>query len=104
MNWLQRLMYGRYGVDQFSLFLIAVYLVLYLVGSLLRLGLLSWLALLVAAYALFRLFSGIFPGAGQKMPNLWSWPGLPSAGSGCAGPFTGTKTTAISSAPTAASS
>ncbi|MDY4660807.1 MAG: hypothetical protein SO459_05315 [Pseudoflavonifractor capillosus] len=57
MNWLQRFMYGRYGVDQFSMFLIAVYLVLYLVGSLLRLGFLSWLSLLVAAYALFRLFS-----------------------------------------------
>ena len=39
------------------MFLIAVYLVLYLVGSLLRLGFLSWLSLLVAAYALFRLFS-----------------------------------------------
>lgn len=57
MNWLQRMMYGRYGVDQFSLFLIAVYLVLYLVASLLRLGLLSWLALLVAVYAVFRMFS-----------------------------------------------
>ena len=57
MNWLQRFMYGRYGVAQFSIFLIAVYLVLYLVGSLLRLGFLSWLSLLVAAYALFRLFS-----------------------------------------------
>ena len=53
MNWLQRFMYGRYGVDQFSMFLIAVYLVLYLVASLLRLGLLSWLALLVAVYAVF---------------------------------------------------
>ena len=39
------------------MFLIAVYLVLYLLGSLLRLGLLSWLALLAAAYALFRLLS-----------------------------------------------
>ena len=32
MNWLQRMMYGRYGVDQFSLFLIAVYLVLYFIS------------------------------------------------------------------------
>lgn len=61
MNWLQRLMYGRYGGDQFSLFLMAIYVVLYLLSSLLRVGWLSWLALVPAAYALFRLISRDIP-------------------------------------------
>ena len=30
MNFMQRLMYGRYGGDQFSVFLIALYLLLYI--------------------------------------------------------------------------
>ena len=36
MNFMQRLMYGRYGGDQLSVFLIALYLLLYLLSSLLH--------------------------------------------------------------------
>ena len=33
MNFIQRLMYGRYGVDQLSVFLFALYLVFYLLSA-----------------------------------------------------------------------
>ena len=41
MNFMQRLMYGRYGGDQLSVFLIALYLLLYLLSSLLHSSILS---------------------------------------------------------------
>ena len=50
-------MYGRYGVDQFSLFLMGLYLVLYLAANISRLGVLGWLAMLPAIFAIFRMFS-----------------------------------------------
>ncbi len=61
MNWLQKLMYGRYGGDQLSLFLMAVYLVLYLISSLFDLAVLGWITLLLAAWAVFRTFSRNLP-------------------------------------------
>ena len=57
MNWLRKVMYGRYGVDQFSLFLMGLYLVLYLAANISRLGVLGWLAMLPAIFAIFRMFS-----------------------------------------------
>lgn len=54
-------MYGRYGVDQLSLFLMGLYLVVYLLASLLRLGLLGWLAMLPAIIAILRMFSKNLP-------------------------------------------
>ncbi len=61
MNWLRKVMYGRYGCDQFSLLLLAVYLVLYLLGALLRLRALAWLGFLAAAWDLFRTLSRNIP-------------------------------------------
>ena len=52
MNFMQRLMYGRYGGDQFSVFLIALYLLLYLLSSLLHSSILSLLSTLVAAWCI----------------------------------------------------
>lgn len=57
MNWLQRIMYGRYGGDHLSVFLFGIYVLLYLLSALPFLGLLSWLALVVGALAVFRMFS-----------------------------------------------
>ena len=57
MNFMQRLMYGRYGGDQFSVFLIALYLLLYLLSSLLHSSILSLLSTLVAAWCIYRMFS-----------------------------------------------
>ena len=57
MNFMQRLMYGRYGGDQLSVFLIALYLLLYLLSSLLHSSILSLLSTLVAAWCIYRMFS-----------------------------------------------
>lgn len=57
MNFLRKLMYGRYGSDQLSLFLLLLYLVLVLLSGLPHLEVLSWVALAVLAWDLFRMFS-----------------------------------------------
>ena len=56
-NALQRFLYGRYGNDQFNLFLIGTYLVLYLLFVLTGFAPLYWLSLVLIAYSLFRLLS-----------------------------------------------
>ena len=56
-NALQRFMYGRYGNDQFNLFLIGTYLVLYLLFVFTGFAPLYWLSLVLIAYSLFRLLS-----------------------------------------------
>ncbi|MEA4954494.1 MAG: hypothetical protein VB096_03115 [Pseudoflavonifractor sp.] len=56
MNWMRRVMYGRYGTDCLNYALIAVYFVLYLISALLSsrlLGLLSSVCLLLAFYRMF---------------------------------------------------
>lgn len=57
MNWMRRLMAGRYGMDQLNLALMLLYLVLYLLGSLLHLGVVAFLAFLCLAAVLLRMFS-----------------------------------------------
>lgn len=57
MNWLRRVMYGRYGGDQLSIFLVALYLVLYLISGLPHMGGLAWLASLIMLTALYRCLS-----------------------------------------------
>ena len=44
MNFIRKLMYGRYGSDQLSFFLLVVYIVLILLSGLPHLEALSWLA------------------------------------------------------------
>ena len=57
MNMLRKLMYGRYGSDQLSTFLLVVYLLLYLLSSLLRLPVLSWVAMALLAWSFLRVMS-----------------------------------------------
>jgi ribosomal protein L37AE/L43A len=57
MNWIQRLMYGRYGNDQLNYALLGLYLVLYLVSLLLSSSLLSLIAVLCVVWAFYRTFS-----------------------------------------------
>ena len=57
MNWLRRMMYGRYGGDQLSWFLLAVYVLLSLLSGLPHLGILSWAALAVLVWSFYRMFS-----------------------------------------------
>ncbi|MEL4860253.1 hypothetical protein AAEU42_03270 [Pseudoflavonifractor phocaeensis] len=56
MNWLRKMMYGRYGADQLNYALIALYFVLYLLSLLFRghlLNLLSYACLILAFYRMF---------------------------------------------------
>lgn len=57
MNWLRRFMYGRYGGDQLSWFLLAVYVLLVVLSGLPHLEFLSWLALAVLFWSFYRIFS-----------------------------------------------
>ena len=50
-------MYGRYGGDQLSWFLLAVYVLLVVLSGLPHLELLSWLALAVLFWSFYRIFS-----------------------------------------------
>ena len=56
-NAIQRFMYGRYGNDQLNLFLIALYLVFYLLFALTHFVPLYWVSLVLIFFTLFRLLS-----------------------------------------------
>lgn len=57
MNWLKKLMAGRYGVDQLSITLLIVYLPLSLVAQFSRFKLLDLIALAPLVVCYFRIFS-----------------------------------------------
>ena len=57
MNWLRRMMYGRYGYDQLSFFLVLVSCVLWLLSALPRLRLLYWVGIALLAWSFFRILS-----------------------------------------------
>lgn len=56
-NAIQRFMYGRYGNDQLNLFLMAAYLLLYLVFIFVRVELLYWVSFALLFLTLFRMLS-----------------------------------------------
>ncbi|MBU5435333.1 hypothetical protein [Pseudoflavonifractor sp. MSJ-37] len=60
MGWLRRFMYGRYGGDQLSWFLLAVYVLLVFLSGLPHLGVLSLLAWAVLIWSLYRSLSRQF--------------------------------------------
>lgn len=57
LNWLQRLMYGRYGTDQLNLFLLVFSIVASLILRFTPVWYLGYLTYLPLGYALFRMFS-----------------------------------------------
>lgn len=57
MNFLRRLMIGRYGSDQLNIFLLVVYLVCCLLSWIISLGFLNYLGLIAILLALFRMLS-----------------------------------------------
>ena len=57
MNFLRKLMYGRYGSDHLSFFLLFLYVVLIFISALPQMAWVSWLALAVLLWNLFRMFS-----------------------------------------------
>lgn len=99
MNFIRKLMYGRYGSDQLSFFLLVVYIVLILLSGLPHLEALSWLALAVLLWDLFRMFSRRIDRRRRRTPGFWLWPDPPYAGCGCAVPSAGTRSTATSKCP-----
>ena len=50
-------MYGRYGSDQLSFFLLGSYIILILLSNIPHLGFLSWVALIVLVWDLYRMLS-----------------------------------------------
>ena len=56
-NAIARFMYGRYGNDQFNVFLIGTYLVTYLLYALTRFAPLYWVCTVLIFYTLFRTLS-----------------------------------------------
>ena len=56
-NAIARFMYGRYGNDQFNVFLIGTYLVTDLLYALTRFAPLYWVCMVLIVYTLFRTFS-----------------------------------------------
>ena len=61
MNWLRRMMYGRYGTDQLNLFLLFAGLLFSLIGTFSRRALFGFAADLIWLWAIFRMFSRNLP-------------------------------------------
>ena len=57
MNFLRRLMVGRYGSDQLNLFLLVLYLIFFLLSAVTGLGILSALGMFLILVALLRMMS-----------------------------------------------
>lgn len=61
MGFLRKFMYGRYGADQLGYCTIALYLILYLLGSLTRWGFFHLLSFAMAILTLYRMLSRNIP-------------------------------------------
>lgn len=57
MNRFQRFMYGRYGMDHLSRFLIGITLLLSIIGSLSKKSIIIYISYLFLFFVLFRMFS-----------------------------------------------
>jgi LSD1 subclass zinc finger protein len=68
-NWLYRFFSGRRGVDQLTMALLVLSIVLSLLSSMLRLGILSTLSMASWIYGLFRMLSKNIPA--REKENAW---------------------------------
>ncbi len=57
MNWLRKVMAGRYGTDQLSIALLALYAVLYILAQIIHWYLLALFAIIPLVLCFFRMFS-----------------------------------------------
>jgi hypothetical protein len=57
MNRFRKLMYGRYGFDQFTRFILWTAIIITIIGTILHNGILFYLSYLILFYAIFRTFS-----------------------------------------------
>lgn len=56
-NWLQRFMYGRYGVDQLSIGILVVFILLTVIGIFVRIPYIEVVYVLLLVLCYFRMFS-----------------------------------------------
>ncbi len=61
MSWFSRFMYGRYGNDQFSLFLVSIYLLFAIANIFLNLTIIWLLAFVPLIFAFWRMMSRNIP-------------------------------------------
>lgn len=61
MNFMRRMMIGRYGGDHLSRFFIALYLIIYLIALLFNFNWLMWIAFAIAGFGLYRMLSRNIP-------------------------------------------
>ncbi len=57
MNWLRRMMYGRYGSDQLNVAMLVLSIALLLVSRLLRIRIFYWLSFILLVLCYLRMFS-----------------------------------------------
>ena len=57
MNWLRRMMYGRYGSDQLNVAMLVLSIALLLVSRLLRIRIFSWFSFILLVLCYLRMFS-----------------------------------------------
>ncbi|MEG2455535.1 MAG: hypothetical protein RSC08_04700 [Oscillospiraceae bacterium] len=57
MNWIRKVMAGRYGSDQLTLFLLMAYIVLNFLSMMTHFGIFSAFGFVLILFALFRMFS-----------------------------------------------
>ena len=75
MNWLQRLLAGRYGVDQLSIAILILSVILLIVSSILRNPILSILTFIPLILCYLRMFSKNFAkrrAENEKFLTLWN--------------------------------
>ena len=57
MNWLRKIMYGRYGSDHFNVFLIIFYIVMATIAVITKLSIFLWIGYVPLLLSIFRTFS-----------------------------------------------
>lgn len=57
MNWLRKMMYGRYGSDQLNIFLLFVSIIISVLSWILPMGAFGYLSLVPLILCIFRMFS-----------------------------------------------
>lgn len=75
MNWLRRVMMGRYGVDQLTIVVLVLSFTLTLVAQIIRSPVLTIFSFLLLAYCYFRIFSKNLQKRyqeNQRFLSLWS--------------------------------
>ena len=72
MNWLTKLMYGRYGTDRLGLFMLIVVLLLDIIFTFTGWDVLYILAFVLAAICVWRIFRATSAGVMRKTRNSCS--------------------------------